>query len=72
MIAIGLVKRRVVLVGAAAISLVVETFVQYFAKLHDALPWGFLALGFGVVLLALAFLFERKVRPHLEELSRWA
>ncbi len=72
MIAVGLVKRRVVLVGAAAISLVVETFVQYFAKLHEALPWGFLALGFGVVLLALAFLFERKVRPHLEELSRWA
>ena len=71
-IAFGLAKRRVLLVGATSVSLVLESFVQYFAKLHDALPWGLLALGFGLALLALALLFERKVRPHLPELARWA
>jgi hypothetical protein len=72
LVLVGLARRRAFMVSSATLTLLALVFVQYFAKLHDKVPWGLLALGFGLSLLALAILFERKVKPFLPELRRWS
>ena len=60
------------LVAVASGFLLLNGFVQYFAKLHEAVHWGLLAVGFGVALLGLAILYEKKVKHLLPKLKQWA
>ena len=51
---LGVWARRVMLVTIASGALILTLVIQYFAKLVDFVPWGFLALGFGLALLGAA------------------
>ncbi len=67
----GIALRRSTTVLASASVLVVELFVQYFAQLGRSLPWGVLALGFGVALLSLGALYERRLKSMLSRMEGW-
>lgn len=45
--------------------------VQYFAKLTQAVHWGLLALGFGVLVLCFAAAYERKLKRLLADREAW-
>ncbi|HBP22329.1 MAG TPA: hypothetical protein DEA08_31670, partial [Planctomycetes bacterium] len=71
-IALGAYGRRASYVAISALVLLGNLFLQYFAKLTAAgVPWGFLAVGFGVALLVLAILYERRVKGFLPQLREW-
>ncbi|MBI3722659.1 hypothetical protein HY251_01695 [bacterium] len=70
-IAIGAKERHLVLVGIPAAFLVLNAWIQYFAKLSDALPLGLLLIGFGIGLVAGGVLLERTIRPRIQELKTW-
>lgn len=67
----GVALRRSATVLTSASVLVVELFVQYFAQLGRSLPWGVLALGFGVALLAMGALYERRLKTVLARVASW-
>ncbi len=69
--AVGARERHVLLVVVPAAFLVLQGWIQYFAKLSD-FPLGVLLMGFGLGTLGSAVVFERKVRPRLGELGGWA
>ncbi|MCO5171039.1 MAG: hypothetical protein M9894_32345 [Planctomycetes bacterium] len=71
-IGLGVWQRRAVLVAAAALALVLNLWLQYFAKLHDRVPTFGLLLGFGVGLLVFGLLYERRVKRVLPVLRQWA
>lgn len=71
-VAAGVFGRRAMYVTIASVALVINLFVQYFAKLTAAgVPWGFLAVGFGIALLVLAILYERRIKGFLPQLKEW-
>jgi len=71
-VAIGVFARRAMYVSIASIALVINLFVQYFAKLTAiGVPWGFLAVGFGIALLGLAIFYERRVKSFIPKLKEW-
>lgn len=69
---LGMRSKRAALVLAAAIGLLVNLSIQYFAKLSDVFPIFLLVLGFGLGFLALGILYERKIRHLLPELKTWS
>ncbi len=69
---LGMRSKRAALVMAAAIGLLVNLSIQYFAKLSDVFPVFLLVLGFGLGFLALGFLYERKIRHLLPEMKTWS
>jgi hypothetical protein len=71
-IALGVWGRRAMHVAIASSALLLNLFIQYFAKLSEEIHWGLLALGFGIALLLLAILYERKIRHLLPKLKEWA
>ena len=71
-IGLGVWQRRAVLVASAALALLLNLWLQYFAKLHDRVPTFGLLLGFGVGLLAFGLLYERRVKRALPALKEWA
>ena len=68
----GVATRRATLVLFASISLVLNLWIQYFAKLRHAFPTSVLVLGFGLGLLAFGVLYERRVRHLLPKLASWS
>ncbi|MBL4846260.1 MAG: hypothetical protein JKY65_12085 [Planctomycetes bacterium] len=71
-IAIGVYARRAMFVTISAVALLINLFIQYFAKLTAfGVPWGFLAVGFGIALLILAILYERRIKGFLPQLREW-
>jgi branched-subunit amino acid transport protein AzlD len=71
-VAIGVFARRAMYVSIASVALVINLFVQYFAKLTAiGVPWGFLAVGFGIALLGLAIFYERRVKDFIPKLKEW-
>jgi len=70
-VGLGLWARRAMLVVIAGAALLLNAFVQYFAKLGDALHWSLLTVGFGLALLGLGFLYERRVKHLLPQLKEW-
>ncbi len=71
-VGLGVVSRRTVLVAVGAGGLILNLFIQYFAKLSQVAHWGFVAVGFGLLLLALAVVYERKVKALLPAMKEWA
>lgn len=71
-IAVGAWQRRALLVAAAAPALVLNLWIQYFAKLKDHLPGFGLVLGFGLGMLAFGLIFEHKVKRALPTLKGWS
>lgn len=71
-IALGVWQRRAVLVACAGLALVLNLWLQYFAKLHEHLPTFGLLLGFGIGLLGFGLLYERRVKRILPVLREWA
>lgn len=71
-IALGVWQRRAMHVTIAGAALLLNLFVQYFAKLSDALHWSLLAVGFGLALLGLGIAYERHVKHLLPKLKEWA
>ncbi len=69
---LGVVSRRAALVLVATVLLLVNLWIQYFAKLYDHVPLALLLLGFGLAVLAGGILYERRVRHLLPELKTWA
>ena len=72
LLAAGFLGKRAMYVVVATCALLPNLFVQYFAKLSQHVHWGLLALGFGVAILVLAILFERKVRHAIPRLKEWS
>lgn len=70
-IALGAWQRRALLVACAVPVLVLNLWVQYFAKLADHVPTFGLVLGFGVGLMGFGLLFERRVKHALPTLREW-
>jgi hypothetical protein len=68
---VALLRWRLVLALASATVVLLVLCVQYFAKLAGALHWGLLAVGFGLIVLFFATLYERKLKQLLPEWSRW-
>jgi hypothetical protein len=68
---VALLRWRLVLALTSATVIVLVLSVQYFAKLKSALHWGVLAVGFGILVLLLAALYERKLKQLLPDYSRW-
>lgn len=71
-IGLGVQQRRALLVASAAVALLLNLWLQYFAKLHDRLPTFGLLLGFGVGMVAFGLLYERRVKKILPALREWA
>ncbi len=68
---VGVWRRRLVLsLGSAALTLSVLG-IQYFAKLGQTVHWGLLSLGFGVLLLTVAVLYERRLKSVLPPLHEF-
>lgn len=70
--ALGVWGRRAMLVGTASVALLLNLVIQYFAKLSQVMHGGLVAVGFGLGLLGLAILYERKVKGLLPQLKTWA
>jgi hypothetical protein len=70
-LAVALVYRRLLLAMASAGLMLLVLSVQYFAKLGATLHWGLLAVGFGLVVLCAATLYERKLKQLLPGWQRW-
>lgn len=71
-VAVGVFARRAMYVSIASVALVINLFVQYFAKLTAiGVPWGFLAVGFGIALLGLAIFYERRIKGFIPKLREW-
>ncbi len=68
----GVFTRRATLVLLAAVALLLNLWIQYFAKLRHAFPTSVLVLGFGLSLLVFGVLYERRVRHLLPRLESWA
>ena len=68
----GLGTRRVSLLVAAAIALLVNLSLQYFVRLQHLLPTAVLIIGFGVVLLGLGLAYERRLKRLLPLLKAWS
>ncbi|RMG10517.1 MAG: hypothetical protein D6731_17310 [Planctomycetota bacterium] len=68
----GLRLRRAMLVWVAGPALLLTLVVQYFAKLSQVAPFGLVAVGFGLLLLGAAVLYERKLKQLLGETKGWA
>jgi hypothetical protein len=72
-LAVGAHQRHFVLVLLPAVFLIINTWIQYFAKLYAIdFPLGLALIGFGIGILGGGVLFEKKVRPFLPELKSWA
>ena len=71
-IGLGVHQRRALLVACAALALLLNLWLQYFAKLHDRLPTFGLLLGFGLGLVAFGLLYERRVKKILPVLREWS
>jgi hypothetical protein len=68
---VALAKKRVLLLALASALMVLVIGVQYFAKLSNAVHWGILCVGFGVVLLVGAVLYERRLKSALARVEGW-
>jgi hypothetical protein len=68
---LALVRYRLVLAWSSAAVMLLVLSVQYFAKLKGALHWGVLAVGFGILVLMAAALYERKLKRLLPDRNRW-
>jgi hypothetical protein len=68
----GVWRRHVILVVVPALFLVLNVWIQYFAKLTEPVPLALLLMGFGIGVLVSGVLFEKKVKPFLPELKTWA
>jgi hypothetical protein len=68
---VALLRWRLALALTSAAVMVLVLSVQYFAKLKSALHWGVLAVGFGILVLLAAALYERKLKQLLPDYSRW-
>lgn len=64
-------RRRLLLSMASAGLLLLVLCVQYFAKLTQAVHWGLVALGFGLLILCLAAAYERKLKRLLQGSGAW-
>ena len=70
--ALGVWARRALLVSVAGVALLLNLLIQYFAKIGSQLHWGLVVLGFGLLLLALAVFYERRIKHLLPQLTGWA
>jgi hypothetical protein len=70
-LAVGARERHVLLVVIPGAFLLLNAWIQYFAKLHDV-PILLLLLGLGLGILGGGVLFEKKVKPYLPKLKTWA
>lgn len=69
---VGVFARRAMYVSIAAVALLINLFVQYFAKLTAlGVHWAFLAVGFGVALLVLGVIYERRIKGFIPQLREW-
>ena len=70
-LAVALLRFRLILAVAGAALTLLVLCIQYFAKLAAALHWGLLAVGFGLLVLFAATLYERKLKQLLPDFERW-
>jgi hypothetical protein len=71
LLALGVAQERAALVAGAAAGLILNAWIQYFAKLHEVLPTSLLLIGFGLSVLGGGFAYERKVKALLPRLREW-
>ncbi len=71
-LALGVVRRHVVIVALASGALLLNLWIQYFQKLRDTFPTAVLVIGFGIGLLVAGVLYERKIRHILPKLKDWS
>jgi hypothetical protein len=65
LLGIALWRKRLFLALASSVLLLSLFTIQYFAKLSQAVHWGILCVGFGLVLLASGVLYEKKLKGVL-------
>jgi hypothetical protein len=72
LLGIGFIGRRVTLVLFAGIALILNAWAQYFLQLKDDVPISLLTIGFGLGLLVLGWLYERRIKKLLPTLRTWS
>lgn len=72
LLALGVVYKRAALTVVTVSAMIVNVWIQYFAKLSEFLPVWLLSLGFGLALLGCGLVYERKLkRDVLPQLGDW-
>ena len=72
LLALGVVYKRAALTVVTVAAMIVNLWIQYFAKLSDYFPMWLLSLGFGLALLGCGLVYERKLkRDVLPQLGDW-
>ena len=71
-LALGGIRRHVVVVAIASGALLLNLWIQYFQKLRDTFPTAVLVIGFGIGLLVAGVVYERAIRRVLPRLKDWS
>lgn len=72
LLAVGITRERLMLVAGAVVGLALNAWVQYFARLHGVLPTPLLMIGFGLSILGVGVLYERRMKGLLAGMKDWA
>ncbi|MFO0548711.1 MAG: hypothetical protein U0271_10005 [Polyangiaceae bacterium] len=62
---VGLFFQRRALVRMGSVAIAITVLVEYFGKLAGRVHFGVLMLGFGVLLIAFGWVYERRLRPAI-------
>ncbi len=71
LLALGAVTRRAAVLLISVAALIVNLWVQYFARLEGVFPLSVRLVGFGVGLLVGGVLYEQQVKQRLSRLKEW-